>query len=320
MPKLMQDHPAWHATATGAARVMRCGGVPWLLTWTTDALDVEATPLRGLTFEPPVIDRISPISPTAAPLSALAAAFSELGTVLRVRNADLWDAIGTAIIRQVIRAGQARLMYRRFCEAHGESMPTPHGTAYLFPDPATVLGLPARAFTDLGMTFKHRALAAAAQAALDHGEKWTTLPPAELINQVQAVPRIGPWTAGAAIADWSGDFALYPYADLAVRTWAARAAPEVAWPADEPAFQTLWRHHAAQHLSSLTLLTLALPLQGRARTQGRVDVAVALSGAAGGLGSGFVVAASGFTALSLAGGAASLVVLAAVLRPVRSVS
>jgi MFS family permease len=68
-------------------------------------------------------------------------------------------------------------------------------------------------------------------------------------------------------------------------------------------------------LAGTTLLTAALPLEGRARTQGRVDVAVALSGAAGGLGSGFVVAASGFTALSLAGGALSLLVLGAVLRP-----
>jgi MFS family permease len=37
-------------------------------------------------------------------------------------------------------------------------------------------------------------------------------------------------------------------------------------------------------LAGTTLLTAALPLGGRARTQGRVDVAVALAGAAGGLG------------------------------------
>ena len=70
-------------------------------------------------------------------------------------------------------------------------------------------------------------------------------------------------------------------------------------------------------LAGTTLLAAALPLAGRARTQGRVDVAVALSGAAGGLGSGFVVAASGFSTLSLAGSALSLVVLAAVVRPAR---
>jgi DNA-3-methyladenine glycosylase II len=257
MPTLMRDHPAWQVTTTGAARVMRCGAVPWLLTWTTNAPCLVTTPLRESTTERPIVDRTSPITPTTAPLTALAPAFNALGTVLRVRNADLWDAIGTAIIRQVIRAGQARLMYRRFCEAHGEPVPTAHGTAYLFPEPATVVDLPEQAFADLGMAFKRPPLVAAAQAQLEYGEKWAALPPAELVHHIQTVPRIGPWTAGAAVADWAGDFALYPYADLAVRTWAKRAAPEVSWPDDEPTFGELWRHHAAHHLSSLTLLTLA---------------------------------------------------------------
>jgi MFS family permease len=68
-------------------------------------------------------------------------------------------------------------------------------------------------------------------------------------------------------------------------------------------------------LAGTTLLTAALPLAGRARVQGRVDVAVALAGATGGLGSGFVVAAAGYAELSLAGGTLALVVLGAALRP-----
>ena len=70
-------------------------------------------------------------------------------------------------------------------------------------------------------------------------------------------------------------------------------------------------------LAGTTLLAGGLPLQGRARTQGRVDVAVALAGAVGGLGSGVVVAATGFSVLSLTGSVLSLLVLAAVLRTVR---
>src|SRR5690242_13193198 len=45
MTTLMQDHPAWHATDTGSARVMRCGGVPWLLTWDINTADLLTTPL-----------------------------------------------------------------------------------------------------------------------------------------------------------------------------------------------------------------------------------------------------------------------------------
>ena len=69
-------------------------------------------------------------------------------------------------------------------------------------------------------------------------------------------------------------------------------------------------------LAGTALLTAAVPLDVRAGVQGRVDVAVALAGATGGLGSGFVVAAAGFAELSLLGGSLALLVLLAALRPV----
>ena len=59
-------------------------------------------------------------------------------------------------------------------------------------------------------------------------------------------------------------------------------------------------------LAGTALVTDAVPLERRARTQGSVDLAVALSGAAGGMTSGFVVAASSYAVLSLAGGALAL--------------
>ncbi|MFJ6675925.1 hypothetical protein ACIQMJ_32905 [Actinosynnema sp. NPDC091369] len=80
------------------------------------------------------------------------------GTVGRRHNPDLWDALVTSIIRQVIRAGQARKLYRTFCEAHGEEVLTPHGPAWLFPTPEAALALPDDEFTDLEMAFKRRPL------------------------------------------------------------------------------------------------------------------------------------------------------------------
>ena len=70
-------------------------------------------------------------------------------------------------------------------------------------------------------------------------------------------------------------------------------------------------------LGGTTLVAGAVPLLGRARVQGRVDVSVALAGAAGGLGSGVVVAGSSYSALALGSGVLALLVLAAVLRPAR---
>jgi MFS family permease len=68
-------------------------------------------------------------------------------------------------------------------------------------------------------------------------------------------------------------------------------------------------------LGGTTLLATAVPLEGRARVQGRVDVAVALAGATGGLSSGLVVAAAGYGTLSLVSGVLAIVALAVALRP-----
>jgi MFS family permease len=62
-------------------------------------------------------------------------------------------------------------------------------------------------------------------------------------------------------------------------------------------------------VAGTALLTDATPLSRRARTQGSVDLAVALSGAAGGLSSGFIVAGTSYAVLSLGGGVLALALL-----------
>ena len=70
-------------------------------------------------------------------------------------------------------------------------------------------------------------------------------------------------------------------------------------------------------LAGTTLIAGAVPIDGRARVQGRLDVLVALSGASGGLASGFIVASTSYSALSLGCGLLALTVLVAAFRPVR---
>jgi MFS family permease len=62
-------------------------------------------------------------------------------------------------------------------------------------------------------------------------------------------------------------------------------------------------------VSGTALLTDSTPLRERASVQGRADLLVQLSGAAGGLGSGFVMAATGYSTLALIGGALSLLMV-----------
>jgi MFS family permease len=62
-------------------------------------------------------------------------------------------------------------------------------------------------------------------------------------------------------------------------------------------------------ITGTALIVDSTPLGTRARTQGSVDVLVALAGASGGAVSGFVVAASSYATLSLAGGFLALLLI-----------
>lgn len=190
--------------------------------------------------------------------NAFAALAASLTTAERIRNPSLWDAIGTAIIRQVIRAPQAKKMYRDFCALTGEAVSDGDGNRYwLFPTPQRVLGLEEEDFRDMGMAFKRKALQAAATAFLEEGATWKGLSPETLVVGLQAVSYIGPWTAKAAVADFYNAWALYPYDDLAVRTWARRAMPNIDWANDEATFGLQWRELGGDRLAEVTLLTLA---------------------------------------------------------------
>lgn len=245
----MLDHPAWHIDDGIPVRAMRSSTTSILIT----APD-SCTMIACGDGAHPIVDLYEPATLNETPIPAgLRAALNRLGPVQRVRNADLWDALATAIIRQVIRATQARTMYRALLNAVGQRA----GEQCLPPTAEQVLAMPERAFTALGMAFKRRPLHAAANAYLQYRDEWAVLPADALVKALQTVPRIGPWTAGAAVADHTGDFSLYPYADLAVRTWATKADPNTDWPTGEPDFAALWRDLAGPNLSTLTALTLA---------------------------------------------------------------
>jgi MFS family permease len=64
-------------------------------------------------------------------------------------------------------------------------------------------------------------------------------------------------------------------------------------------------------LSGTTALAGALDPATRARTQGQVDLAVALGGAVGGFGSGLMVATSSYAVLALTGGLLGVATLTA---------
>lgn len=258
VPEMMFDHPSWLVASDATVyRAVRSGGGVWAVTCSPapdGGRQVNSVRISG-TGPAPVVDVLD--AATLTDTHPVAAALRQAGPVARVRNPDLWDALATSIVRQVIRAGQARKLYRVFCQGHGELVVTPAGPVRLFPTPEAVLALSDQEFALIGMAFKARPLRAAADAYLHHGPTWGGLDPARLVAEVQTVPRVGPWTAGAAVADVTNDFSFYPFADLAVRTWVARLVPSLAWPQTESEFAHAWQVSAGPQLSAWTLLTLA---------------------------------------------------------------
>lgn len=254
---VITEHAAWRITQRGRYRVFALpGGGQWLVR--ANGCELMSVPLIPSSGEPrfDVFSLLRPEAATDAP--ELFSALAGLGAVARFRTSDLWEAIATAIIRQVVRAPHAKRLYREFCQAYGQHVTHLNGEEYtLVPTAGTVLGLRDEQFASVGLTFKRLPLRAAAETYLKHEAHWHDLPPEALAEELQRIPRIGPWTAGAAVADYTNDFTYYPYADLAVRTWAKRAAPSQTWPDSEQAFGPLWQRLAGDQLATLTLLTLA---------------------------------------------------------------
>lgn len=245
MTYVMHDHPGWDYVA-GA----------WLRAANTTVGDIVIFTTR--TGRSPAMGIFkAPAQWPATMPKALADALTSIGTVGRFATPSLWDAIATAIIRQVIRADQARLQHQRFRRQYGPTVRTDTGLLHALPCPKTVANLEKEDFGRLGMAFKADALRNAAIAYLDHHNKWKELTPRRLMDELQSVPRIGPWTAGAAVADYTNDWSLYPCGDLAVRTWARAAAPDVDWPTAEPEFADRWRDVMGHQLDLATLFTLA---------------------------------------------------------------
>ncbi|MEE1929683.1 hypothetical protein V1J52_16065 [Streptomyces sp. TRM 70351] len=282
---LTTDHPGWIAGSMGEpVRLVVHDDAPWLAAW---------QPAAGLLLRPLALAEADGAAPPPAPRTTpqhlpdgsdaapLVRRLVTLGTVQRLTNPSLWDAITTAILRQVVRAEQARKVHRRFSAAHGRTFDTPAGRLSLVPGPEVVLDLPDEAFAETGTAFHRTALRAAAAAYLEDGPEWAQLAPEDLVKALDEVRRIGPWTASAAAADYTGDFSVYPHGDLAVRTWASRAAPGVPFPDSDRAFANRWRRLADDDRRQLHALTLfALTWGSHARTE-RANAAVQLAAPSG---------------------------------------
>ncbi|WP_331726071.1 hypothetical protein [Streptomyces sp. NBC_01012] len=257
MTVLTTDHPAWIETGPGNhARAVRTASGLWVLSWGRNGLNT--TCVDGTEDVKPELVTTNPAClPTGVP-ATLRTGLEGLGVSQRLANPWLWDAITTAVLRQVVRAGQARKLYRQWCQAYGTTVEGPSGELATAPTPGQVLALADEQFDEIGAKFHRSALQAAAEHYETHAAHWIGLEAPELAAALTVIPRIGPWTAAAAATDFTGDFGVYPHDDLAVRTWAAQIAPAYPWPdKKDKAFGPLWTGWAGPDRTALHTLTLS---------------------------------------------------------------
>ncbi|MFE7354892.1 hypothetical protein ACFU8Q_17235 [Streptomyces sp. NPDC057543] len=254
---LTTDHPAWIETESGrlARAVCMATGI-WTLSWDRDGLHMQC--VAGTEDVKPHVTTTDPAClPDTVP-ATLKTGLRGLGPTQRLVNPWLWDAITTAILRQVVRAGQARKLYRAWCKEYGTTVDSPFGELAVAPTPMQVLALDDEQFAAVGAKFHRIVLLAAAEHYELHAVDWLCMDAHELAAALTSVPRIGPWTAAAAAADVTGDFSVYPHDDLAVRTWAAQIAPAHPWPdKKDKAFGPMWTGMAGPDRTALHTLTLS---------------------------------------------------------------
>jgi DNA-3-methyladenine glycosylase II len=256
---VMTDHPGWIPARKGGGKLrvfVSVDGGRWLVR-TGGPTAFTLRELAPACFKP-FSDAFQLPPDALTDLPQLADGLAGLGTVVRFRAGNLWDALGTAAVRQMLRAPHGDRLYRQFCQACGEHVQLPTGEDYwLFPTPETVLDLSREQFEAAGLASKRGVLRDAAASYLRHAQDWYRLSPLRLVEELHRIPGVGRWTAHAAVADRENDWALYPAGDLTLRTWARRAAPDYPWPTDERAFANLWRVLTRTHLGTATVLTLA---------------------------------------------------------------
>jgi DNA-3-methyladenine glycosylase II len=175
-------------------------------------------------------------------------------SVTRLRTPSLWEAVGAAIVRQVIRATQARVLYHRLCSDLG---PTVGDDLHGFPRPDEVAACDLELLVAVGLGFKAKTLQRAAEVfALEPGLEFSELNADELVDRMLGIKGIGGWTAQVAACDYRNDWDCYPFEDLAVRQWGT-ANWRSQWPSSAAEFKQVWTRRTKPYTGVVTCFALA---------------------------------------------------------------
>ena len=270
---IITDHLGWDEAADGEpVRVVEHNGRAWVARWSDECLIIRPTDSGHL--DAPPVSYTSPIRlPYDDEMQPLVDELLRLGTVQRLTNPSLWDAITTALLRRDAPRERARKAHRAYYAAYGRTLDTFAGPLSLVPSPERVLAVSDEGFAAVGAATAREALRSAAEAYLVHAEQWLYAPPEALVQCLAGVHGIDTAAAAVAVADFTSDYSIYPHGDLALRTWASRAAPALSLPSTDREFEALWCRWAPDPLAlhTLTLFTLTWGNHARTHAHARSD-------------------------------------------------
>jgi DNA-3-methyladenine glycosylase II len=172
----------------------------------------------------------------------LARCFLNQSPLIHIASASLGESLIKAIIRQVISATQAKKLLHLFITKYGITW-AHNGTTYLsFPELELISQLSLDELTLCGFGYKARIIQQTARSILTTNleEEVNNVSSETAIALLQNLKGVGYWTAHVAICDLRGDWSLYPFNDLAVRTWASKLWTDYHWPSNEKDFLKMW--------------------------------------------------------------------------------
>lgn len=189
----------------------------------------------------------------------LASRFLASAPLTHIASASLGEAVIKAVIRQVITASHARKLIQTLVIHAGSRIERDGNTTYGFPSLEVIAHLAPDDLRSWGFGYKAKLLPRIARDLLEQRaeEQMRLFSPKEAIVFLQQVKGIGRWTAHVAVCDVTGDWSVYPFEDLAVRTWARKLWPERVWPQEERAFLAIWQEVNGPHTGLITCYLLA---------------------------------------------------------------
>lgn len=189
----------------------------------------------------------------------------QIAPIIHLSSPSLFEAVAKAVIRQVVRADHAKRVLHKFVARFGDQV-SGDPSMKLFPTPVEIMQTHISELREVGLGFKSQIMHHVAAAFLTRPLEEHVIAAAngDAIELLSTIDGIGDWSARIALCDFRGDWSVYPFGDLAIRTWAPRLCPKQTWPSLPHEFEAAWRETYRENAGLMACWLLATANKQRA--------------------------------------------------------